>query len=261
MIFVIDVGNTNIVFGLYKDDKLLMNWRMGTDKNKASDEYGMFYLDIFRHVNIEITEITAVLISSVVPPIMYSLEHSIRKYFQKDPIVIGPGIKTGMNIKIENPKEVGADRIVNAVAAYEIYGGPIIIIDFGTATTFCAVSDKGEYLGGAISPGIKIGIEALYSNAAKLPRIEISKPAKVIGKNTVNSMKSGIVFGYIGQVEYIVKKMKKEMDRNDVKVVATGGFANMIAAETAYIDEINPLLTLEGLKIIYNRLSSKRIII
>lgn len=253
MILVMDVGNTNIVLGVYEGRKLLVHWRMGTDKEKTSDEFGMFMMNLFNFEGLEVHNVEAIIIASVVPPIMYSLEHAIRKYFKKEPVIVGPGVKTGINIKTENPREVGADRIVNAVAAYEIYGGPLIIVDFGTATTFCAISSKGEYLGGAICPGIKISAEALFQRAAKLPRIDLARPDSVIGKNTVHSMQSGIVYGYVGQVDYIVKRMKKEMNEENIKVIATGGLARMIAAESETIDEINGLLTLDGLRIIYEK--------
>ena len=253
LILVIDVGNTNIVLGVYEGKKLLVNWRMGNDKEKTSDEFGMFVVNLFNYEKLDVNEIEAVIISSVVPPIMYSLEHAIRKYFKVEPIIVGPGIKTGINIKNENPREVGADRIVNAVAAYETYGGPLIIVDFGTATTFCVITSKGEYLGGVICPGIKISAEALFQRAAKLPRIDLAKPENVIGRNTVASMQSGIVYGYVGQVDYIVKRIKAEMKDENMKVVATGGLARLIASESGTIDEINGLLTLEGLRIIYER--------
>ncbi len=253
MIVVIDVGNTNIVFGVYEGKKLLNHWRMATDRDKTSDEYGMFIMNIFNHEKIDVGNVEAVVIASVVPPIMYSLEHAIKKYFKLEPIVVGPGIKTGINIKYENPREVGADRIVNAVAALELYKGPFIIVDFGTATTFCAVTANGEYLGGVICPGIKISAEALFQKAAKLPRIELIKPDTVIGRNTVSSMQSGIVFGYVGKVDYIVRRMKKEMKEDNIKVIATGGLARLIASESETIDEINGLLSLDGLRIIYER--------
>lgn len=253
MIVVMDVGNTNIAFGVYEGKKLLNHWRMATDREKTSDEFGMFFMNIFNHEKLDVGKVEAVLLASVVPPIMYSLEHAIKKYFKLEPIVIGPGIKTGINIKYENPREVGADRIVNAVAALEIYGGPFIIVDFGTATTFCAVTANAEYLGGVICPGIKISAEALFQKAAKLPRIDLSKPDTVIGRNTVASMQSGIVYGYVGKVDYIVKRMKKEMKEDNIKVIATGGLARLIASESETIDEINGLLTLEGLRMIYEK--------
>lgn len=253
MIFVVDVGNTNIVLGVYDGKRLVSSWRMSTDKQKTSDEYGLYFVSFLKSESIDINNVEAVLIASVVPPIMYSLEHAVRKYFKKEPIVVGPGIKTGINIKIENPREVGADRIVNAVAAFDLYRSPLVIVDFGTATTFCAVSSKGEYLGGVICPGIKIAAEALYQKTAKLPKIELIKPESVIGKNTVASMQSGIIYGYVGQVDYIVDRIKKEMREEGIKVIATGGLARLIASESETIQEINPLLTLEGLRIIYER--------
>lgn len=256
MILVFDVGNTNIVLGVYREKNLLNSWRLATDKSKSSDEYGLMIHQLFSLNNLKLSDVKAVIISSVVPPIMHTLENVSKKYCGLEPLVVGPGIKTGINIKYDNPKEVGADRIVNAVAAYEIYGGPLIVVDFGTATTFCAISKKGEYLGGSITPGIKISSDALFQMAAKLPRIELVKPEGVICKNTVNSMQSGIIFGYVGLVDYIVKRMKKELAQNgneNPKVIATGGLSKLIFSESETIDELNPLLTLEGLRIIYER--------
>jgi type III pantothenate kinase len=253
MILVFDVGNTNIVLGAYKGDKLLDFWRVSTDTQKTADEYGIIIKQMFIHEGYSIDDVKAVIISSVVPPIMYTLEHMTRKYFKKEPLVIGPGIKTGMNIKYDNPKEVGADRIVNAVAGYEMYGGPLIIVDFGTATTYCAISKNGEYLGGAISPGVRISMDALYQRTAKLPRVELIKPDSVICKNTINSIQSGVIFGYVGQVDYIVRRMKKELGDENTKVIATGGLSKLIASESETIDVVNGLLTLEGLRIIYDR--------
>ncbi|TCO71335.1 type III pantothenate kinase [Marinisporobacter balticus] len=253
MLLAFDVGNTNIVLGAYKGKKLLNSWRFATDKSKSSDEYGMLIHQLFEYEGLCIKDVEDVIISSVVPPIMYTLEHTSFKYFNKEAIVIGPGIKTGMNIKYDNPKQVGADRIVNAVAAYEKYGGPLVIVDFGTATTFCAISKKGEYLGGTIAPGIKISSEALFHHAAKLPRVELVKPGKVICKNTVNSMQSGMIYGYVGLVDYIVHRMKEELGCPNTKVIATGGLAGLIMSEAQTIDEIDKLLTLEGLRIIYDR--------
>lgn len=253
MLFTINVGNTNILLGVYEGKKLLMHWRLGTDRERTSDEFGAYFMSFFNNEKLDISKVEAVIIASVVPPIMYSLEHSIRKYFKKEPIIIGPGIKTGINIKYENPRELGADRIVNAVAAYEIYGGPVIVVDFGTATTFNAVSSKGEFLGGAICPGIKISAAALTQKTAKLPKVELSKPESVIGRNTSAGMQAGLFYGYVGQVNYIVNRMKKEMKETDVKVIATGGLARLISGETESIDEINGLLILEGLRIIYDK--------
>lgn len=256
MLLVFDVGNTNIVLGVYQDKKLVIDWRIATTTQRTADEYGIVVINLFEKAGLDYKDIDAVVVSSVVPNIMYSLEHMIRKYFKVEPLIVGPGIKTGINIKYDNPKEVGADRIVNAVAAHDIYKKPLIIVDFGTATTFCAVGKNGDYYGGAITPGIKIASDALFERAAKLPRIELIKPPTVICKNTVQSMQSGIIYGYAGLVDNIVTKMKEEM--NELKeetpyVVATGGLAKLIATESKTIDEINPYLTLEGLRIIYEK--------
>ena len=253
MILVIDVGNTNTVLGLYEDKKLLDYWRIKTDAKKTSDEYGLMIYHLFEFCGYEMKNVNNIVISSVVPTIMYTLQHMVRKFFSKEALVVGPGIKTGMNIKYENPREVGADRIVNAIAAFEQYGGPLVVVDFGTATTFCAISESGDYLGGAISPGIQISMDALFQKTAKLPRVELIKPNTVICKNTVNSMQAGIIFGFAGQVDYIVKRMKNELGSENTKVIATGGFARLIASESETIDVVNNLLTLEGLRIIYER--------
>ncbi|OPX45611.1 type III pantothenate kinase [Ruminiclostridium hungatei] len=253
MILVVDVGNTHIVLGVYEKTELLASWRLNTDKERTADELGMFMLNLFDHAALKADKVEAVIIASVVPPIMYTLEHSIKKYLKLEPMIIGPGTRTGINIRYQNPKEVGTDRIVNAVAGFELYGGPLIIVDMGTATTFCAVSEKGEYLGGVICPGVKISLEALFQKAAKLPRIDLIKPEGVIGKNTVSSMQSGIFYGYIGQVDYIVKRMKQEMQEDNIKVIATGGLARFISEESRTIDHINSTLTLEGLRIVYER--------
>lgn len=253
MLLVIDVGNTNIVLGVFQDEELLYDWRISTEKDRTSDEYGLLFEQIFKFNNIDVEELENIIISSVVPPLMHTLPAMSVKYFNIEPIVVGPGVKTGMNIKYDNPKEVGADRIVNAIAAYEKYGGPLIIVDFGTAITFCAVSKEGDYLGGAITPGIKISTEALFMRTAKLPKIEIMKPEKVNGKNTTNSIRSGVVYGYIGMVDYLIEKMIEEMEADNVKIIATGGFSNLIASESKYIKTIDKLLTLEGLRIIFER--------
>lgn len=255
MLLVIDVGNTNIVFGIYKGKELLYDWRISTDKDRTSDEYGLIFEQIFKYNGINTCDVENIIISSVVPPLMHTLPAMSQRYFKIDPIVIGPGVKTGMNIRYDNPKEVGADRIVNAVAAYDKYGGPLIIVDFGTAITFCCVNKEGEYIGGAIAPGIKISSEALFLRTAKLPKVEIAKPESVIAKNTVNSIQSGLVFGYIGMVDFIIEKMMEEMNvtPDEIMVVGTGGFSNLIASESKYIKKINKLLTLEGLRIIFDR--------
>lgn len=256
MILVLDVGNTNIVLGIYQEKKLLVEWRLSTDYKRTADEYAIQVTQLFYQSGVDMKSIEGVIISSVVPNIMYSLEHMIRKYFNTTPIIVGPGVKTGINIKYDNPKEVGADRIVNAVAAYDTYKKALIIIDFGTATTFCAIAKNGDYLGGTICPGIKISSEALFERAAKLPRVELVKPDTVICKNTVASMQAGIIYGYIGQVDYIVSKMKKEMQakgEEEPVVVATGGLANLIAKDSNTIDKVEPFLTLDGLRIIYQK--------
>ncbi len=255
LLLVIDVGNTNIVFGVYKGKDLLYDWRISTEKNRTSDEYGLLFEQIFKYHGLYMRDVEDVIISSVVPTLMHTLPAMSNKYLKIDPVVIGPGVKTGMNIKYDNPKEVGADRIVNAVAAYEKYGGPIIIVDSGTAITFCAVSKSGDYLGGAITPGINISAEALFMRTAKLPKVEIQKPPSVIGKNTVNSIQSGLVYGYIGLVDHMIEKMMQEMEvsQDEIKVIATGGFSNLLASESRFIKKIDKLLTLEGLRIIYER--------
>lgn len=255
MLLAIDVGNTNIVLGIFEGNKLLYDWRIATDKNRTSDEYGLLFEQIFEYNGISADDVDDVIISSVVPTLMHTLSAMSVKYFDKEPFVVGPGIRTGMNIKYENPRELGADRIVNAVAAYEKYGGPLIIVDFGTAITFCAISKEGDYLGGVITPGIKISSEALFSKTAKLPKVELVKPKNVIGRNTVNSIQSGLVYGYIGLVDYIIERMIEELkDEGEVKnVVGTGGFATLISSESKYINKVDKMLTLEGLRIIYER--------
>ncbi|MDD2372506.1 MAG: type III pantothenate kinase [Syntrophomonadaceae bacterium] len=250
MILVFDVGNTNMVIGVYQEDKILTHWRIRTDTLRTCDEYGMMIKALFDYQQIEMKKVKAVVISSVVPSLMLELEGLSHKYFSCRPLVIGPGIKTGLAIKYENPREVGADRVVNAVAAYHKYGGPLIIVDFGTATTFCVVNEQGEYLGGAIAPGIAVASDALVAKAAKLPRVELIKPRSLIGRNTVASMQAGIIYGFVGQVEGIISRMKKEIE-GPCKVVATGGLARVIAEETDAIEIVDDFLTLEGLRLIY----------
>ena len=253
MLLVFDVGNTNMVLGIYKDNELIKDWRINTDKEKTSDEYGILISSLFKYEDIEMSEIKDVIISSVVPNVMHSLENFCIKYCKKQPLIVGPGIKTGLNIKYDNPKQVGADRIVNAVAGIEKYGYPLILVDFGTATTFCAISERGEYLGGTIAPGIKISSEALFQRASKLPRVELLKPGTTICKSTVTAMQSGIIYGYVGLVDKIISMMKDELNCEGIRVVATGGLANLIASETDSIDNVDKFLTLEGLKAIYEK--------
>ncbi len=252
MSFDVDVGNTNIVLGIYQDKNLLHHWRIGTNRTATADEYGILICSFFSHARIDISDIEGVIISSVVPPLNRTMESLCVKYLNKKPFIVGPGIKTGLNVKYENPREVGADRIVNAVAAIELYGPPLIVVDFGTATTFDFIDAQGQYIGGAIAPGIGISTEALHQKAAKLPKIELVRPKTVIGRNTVSSMQAGIICGFAGQVDGIVEKMRKESNTN-AKVVATGGLAELIAGESAAIEIVNPLLTLQGLRIIYER--------
>jgi type III pantothenate kinase len=257
MLLVFDVGNTNIVMGVYDGDELVHSWRLFTDRNQMADEYEIKIRSFLEYADIDIGDIHDVIISSVVPPIMPTMERMVWKCFRIEPIIVEPGIKTGLSILYENPREVGADRIVNAVAGYALYGGPLIIIDFGTATTFCVVDGEGRYIGGAISPGIGISAEALFQRAAKLPRIELVKPRQVIGRNTVAGMQSGMIFGYVGLVDGIVSRMVREIGAKP-KVVATGGMAEIIAGESETIDLVNQDLTLEGLRIIYQRNQKER---
>ncbi|ARJ39135.1 type III pantothenate kinase [Sporosarcina sp. P21c] len=252
MLLVLDTGNTNIVLGVYEGDQLKHHWRMETYRHKTEDEYAMQVKALFQHVGISFTDITGIIISSVVPPVMFPLEQMCKKYFNQKPMVVGPGVKTGLNIKYENPREVGADRIVNAVAAIREYGSPLIIVDFGTATTYCYVNEHGEYMGGSIAPGIKISMEALFDRASKLPRVQLARPEHVVGKNTVAAMQSGIIFGYVGQVEGIVNRIKEDC-AVEPTVIATGGMADLIASETKVIDIVDDFLTLKGLHLIYER--------
>lgn len=252
MLLVIDVGNTNMVLGVYKDTELLDHWRISTDRQRTTDEYGVLIRELFYLNDLRADDINAIIISSVVPPVVPTLERMCQRYFGLSPLLIGPGVKTGMDIRYDNPREVGADRIVNAVAAYEKYGGPVIIVDFGTATTFCAVDAKGVYLGGSICPGIGISTEALVQRTAKLPRIELKRTDSVICRNTIESMQAGVFYGFVGQVEGIVSRMRRELGMS-ARVVATGGLAVVIAPATKAIDVVEPMLTLEGLRIIYER--------
>lgn len=252
MILVFDVGNTNMVLGVYRGSDLAADWRISTRRERTADEYGIMLKELFATSGIEMSAIKATVISTVVPPLTFTLERTCNKYFGLNPLIVGPGIKTGLPVHYDNPREVGADRIVNAVAGIELYGCPLVIVDFGTATTFCAINARGEYLGGAIAPGIGISTEALFTRAAKLPRVELVKPPSVIGKSTVASMQSGIFYGFVGQVDEIVRRMKKELGKN-TKAVATGGLAKLIAQESTEIDRVDPFLSLTGLRLIYER--------
>jgi type III pantothenate kinase len=252
LLLVIDVGNSNIVLGIYDKEQLVKDWRISTDKLKTVDEYGILVNDLFRMAGLNFSNIEDIIVASVVPTLTGVLERLALTYFGFKPYIVGPGIKTGMPIHYDNPKEVGADRIVNAVGGYEKYRTSLIIVDFGTATTFDYVNRKGEYCGGAIAPGLAISLEALFQKASKLPRVEIVKPSTVIAKNTVNSMQAGIYFGYVGLVDEIVTRMKAETKENPL-VVATGGLASLIAPDSHTIKEVDEYLTLQGLRIIYSR--------
>ncbi len=252
MLLVIDVGNTHTVLGVYQGEQLVKHWRISTSFNITEDECGIFLRNLFLHNNLDYQEVKGMAISSVVPPLTSILEEMAQQYFQIEPLFIGPGVKTGMPLLYDNPREIGADRIVNAVAGFALYGGPLLIIDFGTATTFCVISKQGEYLGGAITVGVDVAMEALFQKTAKLPRIELVKPEKVIGRNTVASMQAGFVYGFMGQVEGIIKRIKAEF-KEDLFVVATGGRSKFIARESEIINKEDPFLTLVGLKIIYDR--------
>lgn len=252
MLLVIDIGNTNIVYGIYDGEKLLHHWRVSTNRNSTADEYGVAIRTLFTYAGFNHADIDAIAIASVVPPLNPAIEQMCRRYFGIEPLVIGPGIKTGMPIRYENPREIGADRIVDAVAGYAKYGGPLIIVDFGTATTFGVISEDGAYLGGAICPGVGTSTEALFQRAARLPRIELVKPKSVIGKNTVAGMQAGIIYGYVGLVDGIVRRIMAELGQK-CRVVATGGLAELIAPETETIETVDQFLTLEGMRLVYLR--------
>ncbi len=250
MLLVMDIGNTNIVLGLFDKDRMLCQWRSETKRNRTADEYGIFFLSMFASRNVALKDVHGIIVSSVVPPLNSTMEQLCRKYFDQEPFWVGPGIKTGIPVKYDNPKEVGADRIVNAVAAYNKWKQAMIVVDFGTATTFDCISAKGEYLGGAITPGPQISAEALFQRAAKLPRVDFSAPKKVIGKNTTDSMRAGIVYGYSALVEGMIERIRKEMG-GSVKVIATGGFAHIIREYTQSIEVVDEFLTLDGLRLLY----------
>ncbi|NLZ52533.1 MAG: type III pantothenate kinase [Thermoanaerobacteraceae bacterium] len=253
MILTIDVGNTNLVFGVFDGSKLVASFRTATHQEYTEDEYGLIFDNLLGSKGINSKIFEGGIISSVVPSLTTVLEKMCDKYLAFKPILVGPGIKSGINIKYENPREVGADRIANAIAAYHKYGGPVIIVDFGTATTFDAITADFDYLGGAIAPGISISSEALFKSAARLYRVEIARPGRIIGRNTTESIKSGIYFGYVGLVENIVEKMKEEMGGGRIFTVATGGLAPLICSEAKNIDAVDLMLTLDGLRLIYEK--------
>lgn len=252
MLLAIDIGNTNVAVGIFQGKKLIKHWKIRTDREKTCDEYGMSLLNLFAFSDLKVDDIESVILSSVVPPLTPVFQELSQNLFQIKALVVGPGLKTRMPILYENPLEVGADRVVAAVAAFEKHGGPAIVVDFGTATTFDAVSANGEYLGGAIAPGIQISAEALFLKTAKLPRIEIRKPKKAIGRTTVSSMQSGLYFGYIGLVSNIIEEIKRELGE-ETSVISTGGFAAQICQKIKAIDYNEPYLVLEGLRILHER--------
>jgi type III pantothenate kinase len=253
MLLAIDVGNTNFTCGIFDGEELVTTFRMTTKEKRTSDEYGLMFCGLVENRGVKKEQITDVIIASVVPDVMHSLTNSILKYFDCKPMIVGAGTKTGLRIVTANPKELGADRVVDAVAGYELYGGPVLVIDYGTATTYDLVNAEGEFVSGVTSPGIAISANALWNEAAKLPKIEIKKPESILAKETITSMQAGLVYGTIGQTEYIVKKMIEESGYSDVKVVATGGLGRIIAEETDCIDEYDPMLTMKGLYLIYRR--------
>lgn len=253
MILVIDVGNTNMTLGVYDGDKLEATFRMMTKTPRTSDEYGVMITQLLQTRNIEVDQLEGSIIASVVPEVMHSLIGGVVRYLNSNPLIVGPGVKTGIKIVTEDPRAIGADRIVDAVAAYEKYGGPILVLDFGTATTYDLVLEKGEFAAGITAPGIRISSEALWTNAAKLPNIEIKKPDSILAQETISSMQAGLMYGQIGQTEYIIKKVKEETGIQDLKVVATGGLGRLIADETDAIDVYDSSLTLDGLRIIYEK--------
>lgn len=253
MLLAVDVGNTNITLGVFREKELVGTFRMTTKQSRTSDEYGIFLCDLLKHQKFNVSDIDAVVISSVVPDLMHSLSNAIAKYFNQSPLIISSGVKTGIRIVTGNPKEIGADRIVDAVAAYELYGGPVIVVDFGTATTYDLVGEGGTFLAGITAPGIRTSARALWGDAAMLPEIEIKKPNSILAKETITSMQAGLVYGAIGQTEYIIKKIKEESGLSDIKVVATGGVGTIIAPETDAIDVYDPILTLKGLRLIHEK--------
>ncbi|MBR6766193.1 MAG: type III pantothenate kinase [Clostridia bacterium] len=251
MILVLDIGNTNIKLGVFENDKLKGTWRISTDLRKTSDEYGIAVLEMLKTGNITPDDLEGVIMSSVVPGINFTIEHMLTDYIHKKPIMVGAGIKTGLNIRIDNPRETGGDIICDAVSAIKRYGGPVITIDFGTATTICATNEKSEFLGGCILAGVRVSSDALSERAANLPSVALDLPESILGKNTIQCMQAGLLYGYIGQIEYIIGKMKMEKGFENARVIATGGLAKTIAVHTKAIDVVDSRLTLEGLRLLY----------
>ena len=253
MLLVVDVGNSNITYGIYDGKTLIQTFRMETKTSRTSDEFGLAICDIAGRLGVDIKQIDGVIIASVVPKVMHSLTSCIIKYLKVTPLVVAPGVKTGIRIDTPNPREIGPDRIVDAVAAYELYGGPILVLDFGTATTYDLVTEDGRFTAGITAPGVKISAQALWLETAKLPEIEIAMPSSILATDTIWSMQAGLMYGQIGQTEYIIKQVKKESGYKDLKVVATGGLGRIISNETDMIDEYSSELTLEGLRLIYDK--------
>lgn len=253
MLLAIDIGNTNLTFGLFDGDKILHKFRLTTSLPRTSDEFGVQIMEQLSHQSVSADDVEDVIIGSVVPKIMYSLTSGIKKYVKCDPIIVGQGTKTGIRIATTNPAETGADRIVDAVGAYYLYGGPVMVIDYGTATTYDLVTADGSFVAGVTAPGIRISAKALWSNAAKLPEIEIVKPDSILAKSTITSMQAGLVYGTIGQTEYIIDKFREESGLVDMKVVATGGLGRIISEGTKKIDVYDPELTLQGTRLVYER--------
>jgi type III pantothenate kinase len=251
MLLCIDIGNTNIVLGMYAGQELRTHWRVSTNHERMPDEYAMLMLDLMAHGGLGVGDVDDVILASVVPPLTDRFRELVEDYFHVDPLVVGTGVKTGVDIRYDRPQEVGADRVVNVAAAYRIYGGPACIVDFGTGTTFDALSAKGEYLGGAIAPGVRVAAEALFTRTARLPRIDLQRPPRAIGGNTVDAMRSGILFGYVGLVEGMVARFRRELG-DDMRVIATGGLAHIIAKETPVIEHVDVWLTLKGLRLVYD---------
>lgn len=253
MLLTVDIGNTNITLGVFEGKRLAATFRMTTIQTRTSDEYGMVMCELLEHNQVPVEAITDVIVASVVPNVMHSLTSAIIKYFHTKPIIIESGIKTGIRVAAKNPRQVGADRIVNAAAVYELHGGPAIAVDYGTATTFDLVDETGTLIACVIAPGIRISAQALWSKAANLPEIEIKKPKSILAQDTISCMQAGLVFGQVGQTEYIVQQMKKEFGRDDVKIVATGGLGRIIEKETNVIDVYDPMLTLKGMRLIFEK--------
>lgn len=251
MILLMDAGNTNIKIGVDNGNEILYTWRIATDYNKTADEYGMLLFDLLAQNNYKFGDIEGIIISSVVPSINYTLEHMCTYYVNIKPIMVSPKINLGMEIKYDNPSELGADRIINAVAAYNIYGGPVITVDFGSATTFGVVDDKGIFLGGAIAPGIKSSTEALVNTGAKLPRIELTKPSSIVGSSTITNMQAGVIYGFTGLVDYMLKCIKEETGFKNATVIATGGLSQLVRQDSKLISTVDRALSLKGLKILY----------